>query len=179
MTRLPSMSPAPGRASPTAAGKPAVGSPHPSPLDPKRAVALLQQQCLLYQQLRDLSARQGQHIKEGQTEPLLTVLAQRQRVLAELTAIADEMAPYRAHWPQVRAALSADQQQQVNAMVQEVEQQLAHIIQQDERDRTQLQNARNQVGSELTKLNKVSAAAAAYRPAPQPGSQNRFTSQQG
>lgn len=170
MTRLPSMSSGQGQALP---GAPALR------LDPHRLVALLRQQCLLYDQLRSLSDQQGKCIHGGQTEPLLVVLAQRQRVLGELNAVNDEMTPYRSRWGQVRQDMPPAMQQQVGELLRQVEDQLAHIIQQDERDRRQLQESRQQVGTELSRLNKASAAAAAYRPAPGPDSKNRFTSTQG
>jgi hypothetical protein len=139
-------------------------SVHASPqdFDIPRLLLLLQRQRDLYTQLRGLSADQSDHVQRGSAEALLGILAQRQRLIDELAAINEELGPYRQSWGRVWQQVPQAQQPQVNALLAELDGLLKGIIDQDERDRRQLQAAKQQVGHELKKMSAGNNAVGAY-----------------
>lgn len=145
---------------------------------------LLEQQCQLYTSLTSLSRQQSQLICEGMgdtdaPEQLLRLLAQRQRIIDELTAVHERLAPWRAKWNDFWSKLSLVDQQRIGPMVKQVETMLAQIVKQDEVDRRTLEAARNRVGTQMKQLTSGGGAIHAYRAAQTVSSQNRFTNQQG
>lgn len=154
----------------SAAGEPVVtGSDADST---QQLISLLEQQCHIYQQLQDLGRTQGELVNSGASEPLLRVLASRQKLIDELARLNSEMEPYRAQWPQVFGSLSESKREQVASLVKQVEQMLATIIDQDNRDRKQLEDAKGQIGNELSRVAHAGTAIDAYkvqRPVGNPG----------
>lgn len=153
-------------------------------------IALLEQQRKLYQQLRTLSDQQGPLVAEAQAEPLLGLLAQRQRLIDDLSGVNSLLEPFRQRWDALWSTLADAQRSRIGALVKEVQSLLAGIIQQDERDRQALLTARNRVATELQNTTRVDRAVNAYRAAPKAGAaaagtpgiatgNNRFTNQNG
>ncbi|MEX0655183.1 MAG: flagellar export chaperone FlgN [Phycisphaeraceae bacterium] len=141
-------------------------------------VAKLTRQRDCYQQLKQLADRQATLIAEGETEQLLGVLAQRQQLVDELGRLSDDITPYRERWAQLSTSLGEDDRQRVNGLIEEVEALLEAIIAQDDRDRQQLQTAREQVGKQLKQTSHAGKAVSAYRTAPT-GASARFTDRKG
>ena len=125
-------------------------------------VALLERQRDKYQKLQTLSRTQTQLVQEGQTEPLLRVLAQRQQLVDELAHLHRELEPYRSAWEQVYGRLSETDRGVVSNLIKAVEQLLAEIIEQDQRDQQQLQQSKGQVGESLSQTAHAGHAMAAY-----------------
>lgn len=147
---------------------------------------LLQRQRSLYRQLRELSGRQGPLVTQGLAEPLLSLLAQRQRLIDELAAVNERLEPFRRDWPRLWVSLPDDDQERVAGLVKETQELLASILTQDERDREVLQSARGQILQEIDKMSRSSHAVSAYQTAPAAGyakagaaANNRFTDRQG
>jgi len=147
-------------------------------------VELLERQCRLYTDLKSFSDQQAKLIAgglgdEADSEQLLRLLAQRQRVIDELTQLHDRLAPWRNDWDAYWAKLSSADQQRIGPLVRQVESMLAQIIKQDEIDRRQLEAARQHVGAQMQRVISGGGALNAYRAAQSAGSSNRFTNQQG
>lgn len=151
-------------------------------------VNLLERQLSLYQGLSELSTKQSATIEQGEPEPLLTVLASRQRVIEDITGVNRELEPFRKRWDDLWASLAEADRGRVGDLVRSVQQLLTQIIAQDERDRTALQAARGRVGAEIQRLSHAGSAVQAYRAAPAAGQKpyggiaqgkNRFMNQQG
>ncbi|MCX5661824.1 MAG: flagellar export chaperone FlgN [Planctomycetota bacterium] len=140
-------------------------------------VALLQKQRAIYVQLRQLSDQQATLIVDGQAEPLLTLLSQRQKLIDDAALLNADLEPYRKKWASLWAGLGDKDRETIGALVREVQELLGAIVQQDERDRQSLQAAKGKLGSELQKLSRAAGAVNAYRQAP--SGQNRFTNKQG
>lgn len=134
----------------------------------------------LYQQLKTLSDQQNTLIETGETEQLLSVLSQRQVLVDQLGQLNSEIAPIRQRWPVLSESLSSRQRDHVNDLLEQVESLLQSIIEQDDRDRQNLQAAKQQVVSEVKQVNHAGRAVNAYRAAPQASpSAARFTDRQG
>ncbi len=141
-------------------------------------VSLLERQREAYEQLRGLSEEQARLVVSGSSEDLLKVLAQRQGVIEALTKLNSEIDPYRKQWSQFWQALGEAQRQRVGGLVKQVEGLLAGIIEQDERDRAQLQHAQQAVRNELDQVTRSSEAINAYKVS-SASNQARFTDKQG
>lgn len=164
------------------------GTPGGAPGDIPSLVALLEQQRKLYLQLRTLSDQQGPLVAEAQAEPLLGLLAQRQRLIDDLGGVNTRLEPFRRKWDDLWGGLADAQRAQIGGLVKEVQALLAGIIQQDERDRHVLQTAKTRVAAELQNASRVGRAVNAYRAVPKAGTSgeagigsgnNRFTNQNG
>ncbi|MFQ5501913.1 MAG: hypothetical protein ACE5EQ_06380, partial [Phycisphaerae bacterium] len=67
-------------------------------LNGDRLVSLLQHQQTLYRQLRLLADRQKALVVRDDTESLLTLLAERQRLVDGLVGLNAQLAPFRENW---------------------------------------------------------------------------------
>lgn len=160
--------------------------PHPSSTvaggaadEVNQLIERLTRQRDLYQQLKALSDQQGQLIADGQAEPLLAVLSQRQTLVDELTRLNAEVAPLRQRWTELARHIREDQRPRVNALLEEVETLLAAIIEQDDAHRQQLQGAKQRIAEQLERTNTAGRAMHAYRPAAAAGAPARFTDRSG
>jgi len=139
------------------------GGPLPVADHADAVVLLLERQRGLYEQLRELGEKQRQLIQDQLPEPLLVVLSQRQQLVDELAQINHELEPYRSNWRRFYGALSGPDQKRVGGLVQEVETLLASIIEKDNHDQTQLEQAKRLVGDELGLAVRAGAAVHAYK----------------
>lgn len=141
-------------------------------------VALLEQQCGLYEKLKELSDQQSRLVIEGAPEPLLQVLASRQRLIDELTRVNSGLLPYRSKWDEYWGSLNEPDRQRIGALIQKVEGMLGGIIEQDNHDRQRLEEATGSIREELAGTTHASAAMQAYKVQPSEGG-GRFTDRQG
>lgn len=136
---------------------------NPSPVSETNEVfSLLQQQRDLYRELKSQSERQDALIASGETDQLLTLLAQRQRLIDGLGQVSSALSPYRS-----RIAAIADQApvgvgEQMREMVEEVRGLLESIIAFDEKGKADLEVARDRVGAQIRQAAGAVAAAGAY-----------------
>jgi len=131
-------------------------------------VKLLREQRDLYLQLRDLSRRQRSLVSGDRPELLLDVLAGRQRIVTQLAAINDELAPCRSDWPSTYDRLPPDMQIQVTAMVKEINETLQVILTADQEDGRLLSARKAAVQRTLSSFGGGQAANAAYGGQPPP-----------
>ncbi len=141
-------------------------------------VTLLERQQSLYQQLHSLSDQQGQMVATGSTEALLSLLAQRQQFIDELGKINTELQPYRSQWPQLKKKLAEPDRRRISALVEQAEQMLSGIIEQDNRDRQQLEQSKTHLGGEMGRVSQGGAMMRAYKTSSGRDA-NRLTDQQG
>jgi flagellar biosynthesis/type III secretory pathway chaperone len=123
---------------------------------------LLDRQVSLYRRLRELAGEQHSLISTDEASRLLSVLAERQHLVAELAELDKELKPLRREWPAVRARLTVRQRERAEGMVTEVGRLLREIIDSDRRDGellTQLAGKKNQ---EIAALDAGRRANAAY-----------------
>ena len=152
-------------------------APNQSPADEATQVfALLQQQRDFYRELKSHSERQGALIASGATDQLLSLLAQRQRLIDGLGQVSSSLAPYRSRIATIADQASGDIGEQMRAMVEEVRVLLETIIATDEKGKADLEAARDRVGGQIRQA--AGAAAAAYGKAA-PAGGPKFTEQRG
>lgn len=136
----------------------------------------LRRQVVLYEQISSLAGRQSELVESGQTEELLSLLGDRQRLIAGLTAINAQLEPVRAEWSVFAASLSDSQRSAVASLASRIDQLRQSILKQDDQDRAALSAARDRVGRDLRKLSQTGQAARAYQSGRMVGSESNAAS---
>ena len=143
-------------------------------------VELLDQQRRIYVNLRDLSVRQGQLVAAGDAEPLLTVLAQRQTLIDQLTQLSGRLEPYKREWPHLWQRLDTNMRAKVQGFITQVQDLLDQIVEQDERDRLALNVHRGRIAEDLRQVSRGTTVNKAYgHAAVDPECRTRYTDRQG
>ena len=145
----------------------------------KDVLALLQRQRDLYRELKSQSEQQDELIASGATDRLLSLLAQRQKLIDGLGEVSQSLAPYRS-----RIAAIADQARdgigdEMRGLVEEVRVLLESIIECDEKGKADLAAARDRVGGQVRQAAGAIAAAGAYGGAVAKPQVPKFTQQKG
>jgi hypothetical protein len=119
------------------AGGPVVANDAGGPADGATAsgiAGLLIEQRDLYLQLSRLTEKQRGLITGDEPERLLTLLAERQRIVDKLQAVGRQLRPYQANWRQCRDEMPDNEGRRVDGLVGEINALLADIMKQDETD---------------------------------------------
>ncbi|MBN1510841.1 MAG: flagellar export chaperone FlgN [Phycisphaerae bacterium] len=126
------------------------GKPFGTDPDPVGTVmALLRRQVDLYRRLEGLAGRQRNLIAEADPQPLLQLLADRQKLTDELSVNSGVLEPYRANWSDVRARFSDEQRQSADALLTEAGERLGRILAADRQDAQLLAARKAQTASAL------------------------------
>lgn len=141
--------------------------------------ALLEQQRDLYRELKSHSEQQDALIASGATDQLLSLLAQRQRLIDGLGQVSSSLAPYRSRIAAIADQASGDIGEQMRGMVEEVRVLLESIIATDEKGKADLEAARDKVGGQIRQAAGAVAAAGAYGKPQAPAEGPKFTEQRG
>ncbi len=139
---------------------------------------LLQKQRDLYRELKSHSEQQDALIANGETDQLLSLLAQRQRLIDGLGQVSSSLAPYRSRIAAIADQASGEMGEQMRSMVEEVRVLLESIIATDDKGKADLEAARDKVGGQIRQAAGAVAAAGAYGKAA-PVSSPKFTEQRG
>ncbi len=131
-------------------------------LCPDRFMELMRHQRTLYRRLRFLAQQQQALVHDGAGEALMSVLAERQRLVDGLMGLGARLAAYRQQWTQFYSGLSEGVRQEIADMLEEVNQSLGLILQSDNRDSATLTARRHAVARELTGCGAGGRASAAY-----------------
>lgn len=132
--------------------------------DAEVVVGLLSQQLDLYRRLRALASRQHDLVAARESAQLLSVLAERQQIVDRLSRLDVEIRPLRSRWPEVRSALTPQQQRSVGEIVAEVGRTLSEIIDADSADCETLTQLRDDTRQEMAALDTGRRANSAYAP---------------
>ncbi len=112
--------------------------------------------------LEALCGRQREAVASGNTDALLTVLAERQGAIDELTRIGEEIEPFRARWESVMALVETPVRERMTELVGQIGDAIESVGRQDEADRSLLEQQRASVASELAVVANRRGAVAAY-----------------
>lgn len=135
----------------------------PAPgLDTRELLTLLTQQRDLYRRLRELAERQRALICGERPELLLNILSERQGLVASLTRLNEQLAPYRRRWDELYAGFAEPIRLQAATLLAEINETLRVIIATDQEDTALLSARKEAVGRELGTLAGGQSANAAY-----------------
>ena len=140
--------------------------------------ALLKKQRDLYRELKSHSEQQDTLIANGQTDQLLSLLAQRQHLIDGLGQVSSSLTPYRSRIAAIADQASGEIGKQMRGMVEEVRVLLESIIATDDKGKASLEAARDKVGDQIRHAAGAVAAAGAYGRVAS-ASSPKFTEQRG
>jgi SMC interacting uncharacterized protein involved in chromosome segregation len=130
--------------------------------------------------LNELAQQQGDHIRDGKTDSLLTLLSRRQTLIDEFLSTHGRMQSLLANVDEQLKQLNADDRASIRRMIDEINALLGEVLKRDEQDRRSLEEARGGVKGELASMKSGRQARTAYLGS---GSnvtaRNRFADQQG
>ena len=128
---------------------------------------LLERQHELFRQLDGLSQRQTVLVTQGQTEALLEVLGDRQRVIDGIAETNAFLEPYRCRWDGVMGGLPEAARSRLRGRLDALALLADTIARRDEADRAELERRRNAVAGELAQINRGRGAMSAYGARPE------------
>ena len=131
-------------------------------LDAGRAIELLRHQRTLYRKLRSLAERQKALVLREDGEGLMSLLAERQRLVDGLVQLSQQMGPFRAQWTEFFRGLENAQRIEVAELLEEVNASLGAILKSDARDTAMMTARRESVATELGAMGGRRKAASAY-----------------
>ena len=124
---------------------------------------LLREQASLYGRLESLASRQRSLVSGDDVGPLLSVLAERQKLSERLTQIATRLLPVRRDWETYRARFTPDERVEADRQLHEVGERLQRIIESDEQDSRVLSGRKQAVAAALRSTHVKGSAMTAYR----------------
>lgn len=134
---------------------------------PDGLLALVREQIGLYERLEELSLRQHELVECEDTDALLAVLGQRQRLIEDISAAASRMTPYRAGWEGHVGGLPEGERRSLRLGLDSLASMMARIADRDERDRKTMEDRRRRVQSQIAGVKRGGSAMKSYAQ-PQP-----------
>lgn len=138
---------------------------HDPLLDPASSgevLSLLHRQVDLYRRFESLADRQRNLIAEEDSQPLLRLLADRRKLIDELTVMSDQLEPYRANWSTMRESLTPDQQGTAEQLLREAGKCLERIIDGDNADVKLLTARKTRTATAVSEVQAGQRMLAAY-----------------
>ena len=139
-------------------------------------IELLEHQRDLAEKLEVLSERQNGLIAAGESEPLLSLLADRQQIMDELTAGQDRLCEL-AEATAAPGAVGPGGRGHIQGLIDAIAARLNDVVQRDATDREALERLRDQTRDSIEELGTARMAQHAYAPA-RPGGA-RFADRRG
>ena len=130
---------------------------------PEEVLDLLRAQIPLYVKLESHAARQRSLITRDDSSSLLSLLAERQRISADLAHLGARLEPVRRDWESHRQAFSPAQREEADRMLAEIHGHIQRVIDTDEQDARLLAARKQAVADELRATHSASQAVSAYR----------------
>jgi len=130
---------------------------------PEAALSLLREQDALYTELESVVGRQRKLITQNGTGPLLSLLADRQKLAVRLMRIARQLEPLRSQWPDRRARMPAEDRDEADLLLSNTSDRLRRMIAADEEDARFLAARTQSAGEELQSSYSLGRAIHAYQ----------------
>ena len=140
-------------------------------------IELLTDQHRVVSKLLDLARYQGKLIETGRTEPLLGLLAQRQKLIDEFTSMQERLGRLTDDRERQLQQLHQTQRTMIQDLMDQISEKLNLVMAQDEIDQKTLAAARDKVKQELRATGNMQQARNAYHHVGAPSS--RFADQRG
>jgi hypothetical protein len=112
-------------------------------------ILALEQQLICYQRLAKLAELQHEHVRQGQTDALLTVLTRRESVLDELKRLEQIIEPARRQWTEYVNKLDVTLRVKAEGLMASVRELLLQITSADRDDVMVLQHRKFNLGQQI------------------------------
>lgn len=130
--------------------------------DADKVIDILQRHLSIHQRLRELSRQQRDLITADDPQPLLVLLADRQKLVDELTRLNGVLLPLQSRWREYREQVSAEAGERIDALLRETTETLQLIIAADQQDAGLLAVRKAGVAGEMANLDQGRQAFDAY-----------------
>ncbi len=147
-----------------------------TPPSPDMLVKLLERQQALVEQLGDLADRPASLLEAGESDALLSLLSQRQKIMDQFITSQDSLTSL-SDACRRDGTVADGTRHRIGALIADISERLGEIMNRDEQDRAQLESHRRQVGESIGGLTTARAAQHAY--VRSRAVNNRFADQQG
>jgi len=138
---------------------------------------LLERQHVDVKELATLAESQSALFAVSHTDRLLDLLARRQTLIDEFTASQSRLAELTGGLDQKLDSVDPINRDRIKALIAQIGERLAEVMQRDEQDQASLKASRQHVKQELASLDTARQARSAYHGAP--AASNRFADQRG
>jgi hypothetical protein len=112
-------------------------------------LSALVEQLACYRKLARLCELQRQYVQQNQMDEFLSVLGQRETILADITRLEELVAPLKRNWAEVSASMSDVDRASALDMLAETKALLMQITQADQDDVLLLQQRKLNVGKQI------------------------------
>ncbi len=140
-------------------------------------IDLLERQRSMVDRLAELARRQSSLVERGETEALLSLLAERQRIIDDFVATQDDLAPLSQGLQERLSAVAAQDRRRVGALIDRINDALADVMRCDDQDQRTMRAERDRIREDLAGVGTSKQARRAYLGAR--AVNNRFADQQG
>ncbi|MCP3903352.1 MAG: flagellar protein FlgN [Planctomycetes bacterium] len=140
-------------------------------------LAVLERQHALVEELAGLASRQAALVERRQTDALLALLDDRERIITQFTRSQAEMTRFTEDLDTRLGAVDDAERTRIQTLMGQIGDRLTEVMQRDAEDQQVLETARGEVKSELSTLNRSRQARHAYQGGG-PGA-NRFADERG
>jgi len=130
--------------------------------------ALIGKKLAVLEPLRELSRRQSELIAEGDIQRLLSVLAAKQTLLAELQKLEHQLAPFRRQDPESRVWRSPQERERCRQLVERCEALLSEVMVIEKQSESEMAQRRDAALSRLEESHSSAEATRAYIRSPGP-----------
>jgi hypothetical protein len=131
-------------------------------VDAEALISLLRRQVTVYTSLEQLSRRQRDLIAAEDQQQLLTLLAERQKLVDELSGLNQALVPLQEGWRTHRQTVAPTARAEVDRLVRRAGEILQRILATDERDARILSARKSQTATQVAALAQGQQAFAAY-----------------
>jgi len=133
------------------------------PATPEEILPLLREQIPLYTKLESCASRQRLLITGDDGNALLSLLANRQRISADLARVASRLEPVRREWARYRGKFTPAQRDEADCLLSEIHKRLKRVIENDEQDARLLAARKQATADALRVTHATGQAISAYR----------------
>ena len=130
--------------------------------DAEKLISLLRRQVSIYTRLEQLSGRQRGLIAAEDQQPLLALLAERQKLVDELSTLNQGLVPLQDYWRSNRETVAPSLRAEVDQLVGRAGEILQRVLGADEQDARILSARKAQTANQVTALAQSRQAFDAY-----------------
>lgn len=116
----------------------------------------------LFAKILDLSQRQLKLIEAGETDDLLRLLGEKQQLIARNEAINHVLVPLRPVWERQRENAGPRLRQPIEQTLEELQRLLTAVVELENRAQSQAQDAKEQTGQQVGRMQTGKAMLKAY-----------------
>ncbi|MHC5113496.1 MAG: flagellar export chaperone FlgN [Planctomycetota bacterium] len=142
-------------------------------------IELLERQHGLVEELSSLAARQAVLVERRQTDALLALLDDRERIIAQFTRSQEEMNRFTTDLDTRLDDVAEADRTRIQDLIGRIGDRLGEVMQRDAEDQQVLETARGDVKNELSSLNRSRQARHAYQGSRGGAATNKFADQRG